>query len=523
MNTHFGSICAIMISQTGVSGKMGGSKVKRIVKLLAAVLCAALLMSCAAASAETAEAEQKSMKQRLLDSIAENQLKYAPKVQTLENSVQVQRTPQDSGIYNIRRLDDDNRGCYACHTDLQDTIFNMPDSQWAYGLSGSHLETSYDGGVKMTAENCLTCHNNGELAVYIHGIHTNSNKAFSAMGGDCMSCHYVMPDGTMAMWDLVKYDVLRGINSADASTGEFSYDYTTLSTEPMFSMNWMSYSMFTDEMSFERYDDALNDVPADPELFDEWEISVTGAVNNPVTYTLPELIEMLPSKTLIMAYECAENEGSGALIRNVEVTGLSVKDIIALAEPMENAVGVSGYDRGAMYRYHLSAGFDWLEDHESLIVYEMNGERLRTKDGYPAAIWTEGMHAGKFVKHVASLVVEDNPENIILDFSSSSDHYAPTQSIFFTQEGQIIDAYEPYTFEGYTFGRDQEIVAVEFSLDRGKTWARFDVDGGEIGRWTYWHYTFTPEQEGAYVLYVRGVAANGAVSEEPAKMLVNAK
>ena len=133
------------------------------------------------------------------------------------------------------------------------------------------------------------------------------------------------------------------------------------------------------------------------------------------------------------------------------------------------------------------------------------------------------MHAGKFVKHVASLVVEDNPENIILDFSSSSDHYAPTQSIFFTQEGQIIDAYEPYTFEGYTFGRDQEIVAVEFSLDRGKTWTRFDVDGGEIGRWTYWHYTFTPEQEGAYVLYVRGVAANGAVSEEPAKMLVNAK
>ena len=103
MNTHFGSICAIMISQTGVPGKMGGSKVKRIVKLLAAVLCAALLMSCAAASAETAEAEQKSMKQRLLDSIAENQLKYAPKVQTLETGVQVQRTPPDSGIYHIRR------------------------------------------------------------------------------------------------------------------------------------------------------------------------------------------------------------------------------------------------------------------------------------------------------------------------------------------------------------------------------------------------------------------------------------
>ena len=33
----------------------------------------------------------------------------------------------------------------------------------------------------------------------------------------------------------------------------------------------------------------------------------------------------------------------------------------------------------------------------------------------------------------------------------------PNQGIFFTQEGQIVDVAEPYTFEGYTFGYEKTI------------------------------------------------------------------
>ena len=82
---------------------------------------------------------------------------------------------------------------------------------------------------------------------------------------------------------------------------------------------------------------------------------------------------------------------------------------------------------------------------------------------------------------------------------------------------------EPFTFEGYADGYDDPIVAVEFSLDRGQTWQRFDTEGAKCGVWVYWHYTFTPSEPGAYVLKVRSVTESGLVTETPATMMVNAQ
>lgn len=64
--------------------------------------------------------------ERLFGEIAANQLAYAPKVRTLENGVKVQRTPYDQSIYNTYFLHSDERGCYACHNDLNEALQAMP-------------------------------------------------------------------------------------------------------------------------------------------------------------------------------------------------------------------------------------------------------------------------------------------------------------------------------------------------------------------------------------------------------------
>ena len=54
------------------------------------------------------------------------------------------------------------------------------------------------------------------------------------------------------------------------------------------------------------------------------------------------------------------------------------------------------------------------------------------------------------------------------------------------------------------------MIGVEFSLDNGATWKRFDVSGSDTERWVHWNYTFTPEAgvDTAYVVQVRGVCLN---------------
>lgn len=54
--------------------------------------------------------------------VAARREKYAPVVRTLENGVKVQRTPYDQGIYNNYFLHSDERGCYACHDDLNEAL-----------------------------------------------------------------------------------------------------------------------------------------------------------------------------------------------------------------------------------------------------------------------------------------------------------------------------------------------------------------------------------------------------------------
>ena len=123
-------------------------------------------------------------------------------MKTLENGVKVQRTPYDQGIYNNYFLHSDERGCYACHDDLNEALQAMPRSlskrQW---MPSNHLHLNYVNDMKVTIDQCISCHISYELEfnTYIHGVHQTA--AFRNMGGSCESCHVVTNEGEWALWD----------------------------------------------------------------------------------------------------------------------------------------------------------------------------------------------------------------------------------------------------------------------------------------------------------------------------------
>ena len=73
----------------------------------------------------------------------------------------------------------------------------------------------------------------------------------------------------------------------------------------------------------------------------------------------------------------------------------------------------------------------------------------------------------------------------------------------------------PITLEGYATDYDKRIVAMDFSMDKGTTWTRYETEGASSDKLVHWKFAYTPEEEGVYTLLVRSVNEDGACSPEP--------
>lgn len=180
----------------------------------------------------------------------------------------------------------------------------------------------------------------------------------------------------------------------------------------------------------------------------------------------------------------------------------------------------SGWNRG-MYLSEI-------EKDGAILAYEVNGERLKWVNGYPVTMWNGLDSAASCIRNVCELrVVSDETIKVFngWKYEDDADHYInkPAVGIYHFKEGQIIEADKPYTFEGSAEAFDEKIVALEYSLDLGKTWTRYETPDTNRKAWVYWYFTYTPEKPGAYVLSVRGVSESGLVTYEPEQIMFNAK
>ncbi|MCI9129502.1 MAG: protein tyrosine phosphatase [Eggerthellaceae bacterium] len=74
----------------------------------------------------------------------------------------------------------------------------------------------------------------------------------------------------------------------------------------------------------------------------------------------------------------------------------------------------------------------------------------------------------------------------------------------------------PITFSGYVDAFDgspeQDIAAVQFSLDDGAHWTDYPLDGCNDDAGVSWTFQFTPHEPGSYCLHVRALGSEGASS-----------
>lgn len=523
---------AILDAQGAEVDMIAGATVTSTAVLEAAKDCIAQAGGEAAEAAEPDEAEdtpevtpedaQQEM-QNMLDASAARAEEYAPKIVTLESGVQIQRIPNDtpywhapgaSASYNTYYLNGDNRGCNACHSSLLDLINNM---------SYEHLKFP-DYGTDLEVDDCRACHTYGDgyiwqtnqLGTLIHGIHSRDT-----FNGDCMSCHTATEDGMgLRLFDDAKYDILQGIYTIADPEGEFTYDQDTLSdASDAVSLNWE-----TDDYDHLRNASDRVDLPRDEDLFNNWEISVTGEVANPFTITLGELMEQCPSETKVVTNHCVMNPIGGPYISNIEMTGFPISWLLEKAGASEDATAFYSRSTNGWARCTRIAD---MEKNGSYLAYKFNGEDLTWTQGYPVTTYSPGEAAFAFIRTVCEIEVTTEPVENLKYFDGwytmdGTPYNKPNCGFFNFYEGQIIEADKPYTFEGYAHGYDKQVVDVEFSLDRGATWQTFDTTDSDYTRWIHWNYTITPPA-GAYVLSIRAHDEDGNVTYHPEEVMFNAK
>ncbi|MEG0304029.1 molybdopterin-binding protein [Gordonibacter sp.] len=77
---------------------------------------------------------------------------------------------------------------------------------------------------------------------------------------------------------------------------------------------------------------------------------------------------------------------------------------------------------------------------------------------------------------------------------------------------QEIEIGKTLVFEGYADDFANSIVAMQFSLDDGETWATHDVSDTTADLWVHWTFSYAPQQAGTYRLKVRSINEAGRVS-----------
>ncbi|KAI4129401.1 MAG: hypothetical protein LQ347_003782 [Umbilicaria vellea] len=269
-----------------------------------------------------------------------------------------------------------------------------------------------------------------------------------------------------------------------------------------------------------------------PEVHDEdipnWEFTIEGLVENPMTITLRELMdkERYDQITCPITLVCAGNRRKeqnqvrkskgfswgAAGVSTALFTGVVMADVLRKAKPKRGArfVCMEGADKLPNGFYGTSVKLNWVNDPNRgmMLSYMMNGEMLRPDHGRPLRAVIPGQIGGRSVKWLKKLIVTDAPsdnwyhiyDNRVLPTMVSPEESANNPKGWTDDRYAIYDlntnsaiAYpaheeqlclvggpEKYKVKGYAYGGGgRRVTRVEISIDKGRSWRLADIDYAE--------------------------------------------
>jgi DMSO/TMAO reductase YedYZ molybdopterin-dependent catalytic subunit len=250
---------------------------------------------------------------------------------------------------------------------------------------------------------------------------------------------------------------------------------------------------------------------------DVWHLEVNGLVQNPATYRLRDLkgFAATEQETTLM---CISNGLDAGLISNAVWSGLPLHDLIDPVAPLANAarVRLHGVDN-----YTDTIPLEKALEPTTLLAYEMNGNPLPHRHGFPLRAIVPGYFGEKHVKWLTRVELTTADAKGFYETQGwGPDFITPTRSRIDVPDHDsrfsIQELPQPIDVKGIAYGGDRGISRVELSFDDGKTWDDADIyyAGGDLA-WSLWaaHDGWSPTEPGDYTVVVRATDGEGAVQE----------
>ncbi|MCU0560803.1 MAG: sulfite oxidase [Desulfobacterales bacterium] len=269
-----------------------------------------------------------------------------------------------------------------------------------------------------------------------------------------------------------------------------------------------------------------------------WRLAVEGAVREPLSLGF-DAVRRLPKASAADTLECSGN-GRALLaekaagnpwtiggVGNAVWGGVWLREILNMAglAPEARHVAFEGFDAPLG-----SAGVTFVRSipiekalAATLLAYEMNGEALPLKHGYPLRALALGWTGANCVKWLKRIVVLDRPfEGFFMDkvyrvFQRGQDSTAGAvvtglklkSIITQPRPGERLPAGRIAVL-GAAYGGESDVDRVDVSLNAGASWEPAEFIGPhEPFAWRQWQFLWTAREPGRYTLMARAADPEG--------------
>jgi len=255
---------------------------------------------------------------------------------------------------------------------------------------------------------------------------------------------------------------------------------------------------------------------------DSWRLDIIGQVENPRVYSFADIAAM-PAVEQETTLLCISYGVGSGLCSNAIWKGVPLPTLLAQAKPKPEVTTV-------LFRaadgYYETFKFEKAMEPTTLVAYEMNGEPLPQRHGYPLRMIVPGLYGEKNPKWLTRIELLNEADGRL--------HRRHGCGFYKEQgwgrEGDVVPTHsridapqvagdhfqapfkvgQPAELRGMALGGDRGISKVEVSDDDGETWndARITQPGTKIS-WSLWSYNWTPEEDGETKLVVRATDGEG--------------
>jgi DMSO/TMAO reductase YedYZ molybdopterin-dependent catalytic subunit len=296
------------------------------------------------------------------------------------------------------------------------------------------------------------------------------------------------------------------------------------------------------EVFFKRNQGRIMDKPV---ALSEWNLTIEGLVERGLVLTYADL-RRLPKVEIANTLECSGNsrsllkkKASGnpwtiGGVGNAIWGGIWLRDLLNKTGLGKNAAHVSfeGQDQplgSAGIKFIRSIPLEKAID-STMLAYEMNGEPLPLKHGYPLRALALGWTGANCVKWLYRITVLDRPyEGFFMDKV-----YRVFQKGEDPKSGEVVEDIEvksiitePLAGEnlqpgivpirGAAYAGQAGIQGVDVSVDDGKTWKPAELIGlQETYAWRQWEHLWQAKDKGDYTIMARATDGNGNRQPESA-------